>query len=90
MQAIIIYLLKTILFSALPIGYYYLFLRNKKLYYFNRIYLLMTIPVSLLLPLIKVNWMPVNYSAAMKYKILDAISASEYEIETFSPSATVR
>lgn len=56
MAAIFIYLGKVILTSGLMFGYYQLLLKDKTFHHYNRFYLLATLVVSLLLPLLKVNY----------------------------------
>ena len=55
-DAIISYLLKSVISSGILAIYYWLFLRNKKLHRFNRFYLLLAILFSLGFPLLKFNW----------------------------------
>ena len=52
MQALLLYALKTIIYSAIFFGYYCLALRNKRFHYYNRFYLLMTVLLSLSLPFV--------------------------------------
>jgi TonB family protein len=60
---VLIYLLKTVLISAVLIGYYWIFLRNRIFHGFNR-YVLLSVPViSLLLPVFHFN-LPVLWSRA--------------------------
>lgn len=56
----LLYLGKVMLCSGILLGYYWLFLRNKRFHHYNRFYLLATLLVSVLLPLIKI---PVFYNA---------------------------
>ncbi|TCJ13555.1 N-acetylmuramoyl-L-alanine amidase [Flaviaesturariibacter flavus] len=51
----IAYLLKSILCSALLYGYYHVALRNKVFHQWNRFYLLAIVPLSLLLPLVRIR-----------------------------------
>lgn len=62
MEALLIYLGKMILSSGLMFGYYQLLLKDKTFHHYNRFYLLGTLLVSLLLPLLKVSYftLPVN------------------------------
>lgn len=52
------YVLKTILASSLFIGFYYLFLEKEKTFRFNRFYLLSSLMLSFVLPLIKIEVQP--------------------------------
>lgn len=56
MEAILFYLGKMILTSGLMFLYYQLFLKDKTFHHYNRFYLLGTMLVSLLLPLLKVSY----------------------------------
>lgn len=51
---ILTYLCKMVLCSGTLFGYYWLFLRNRRFHHYNRFYLLATLMLSLLLPLIKI------------------------------------
>lgn len=55
LQTIAIYLLKTIIVSALLIVYYWFALRNKRFHYYNRFYLLSAVVLSMVLPLLNLN-----------------------------------
>ncbi len=53
------YLLKVIICSGILFGYYWFFLRNKIFHQYNRFYLLSAMLLSLLLPVLKINfWQP--------------------------------
>jgi len=58
MERIIAYLSQQLLVSGVLAAYYFIALRNRKLHTFNRIYLLGALTLSLLLPLVPVNWSP--------------------------------
>ena len=66
-QIIITYILKTILISGIFLAYYWIALRDKKFHYYNRFYLLTASIMSLVIPLLKLNWFiveePVLYSS---------------------------
>ncbi|RKQ42576.1 beta-lactamase regulating signal transducer with metallopeptidase domain [Roseivirga pacifica] len=51
----IAYLFKLILASAILYGFYYLFLRQERIFHFNRFYLLLILPLSLILPQLTVK-----------------------------------
>jgi hypothetical protein len=55
MSTIFLFLLKAYLCSGVFYLYYYIFLRNTKLHKYNRFYLLLSIPASLLLPLVNLK-----------------------------------
>ncbi|MFN8243236.1 MAG: N-acetylmuramoyl-L-alanine amidase [Ferruginibacter sp.] len=52
------YLLKVIIASAFLYGYYWVALRNKIFHQYNRFYLLVTVVLSLTLPLLQIRWWP--------------------------------
>ena len=54
------YLLKVIICSGILYGYYWLLLRNKIFHGYNRFYLLATVLLSLLLPLLQISWWQSN------------------------------
>jgi len=56
MEAVNIYILKSILVSGILMGYYWLALRNTRFHHYNRFYLMATLFLSLLLPAIDLNW----------------------------------
>ncbi|MCW3161088.1 M56 family metallopeptidase [Chryseobacterium oryctis] len=55
MEALFAYSIKTIVGTAVLLGYYYLFLKDKTFHHYNRFYLLSVLPISLLIPLIKIE-----------------------------------
>lgn len=56
MQGIYIYLLKSMLVSGILLGYYWFVLRNKRFHFYNRFYLIGTLVLSVILPLLDLNW----------------------------------
>ena len=66
-QIVITYILKTILISGIFLAYYWIALRDKKFHYYNRFYLLTASIMSLVIPLLKIDWFivekPVVYSS---------------------------
>lgn len=60
MQAILLYLLKSVVCLAILMLYYHIALRNKRFHYYNRFYLLMAVVLSLVLPLLHLEWWQVN------------------------------
>jgi N-acetylmuramoyl-L-alanine amidase len=78
MLPIAYYLLKAIICSGILYGYYWLLLRNKIFHKYNRFYLLASVVLSLLLPLIKINFWQQNQTApAGVIQILQAVSSSD-------------
>jgi hypothetical protein len=58
MDTFVSYLIRSVSVSGLLLIYYLLVLRNRRLHSFNRLYLLGTLLVSLVLPLIQLHWRP--------------------------------
>lgn len=56
LQQLSIYLLKVTSISGLLFLYYHITLRNKRFHYYNRFYLLMAVAISIILPLLKLEW----------------------------------
>lgn len=55
-QAILLYLLKSVLYASVLTGYYWFGLRNQVFHPYNRFYLLAVVLVSLLLPFVHWQW----------------------------------
>ena len=87
MQTFIVLLFKSVLISALLFLYYQLVLKGKKLHHFNRFYLLLVVPVSLILPQLHFQWYTISEApSATAIHILQAISATgENEVATGGP-----
>ena len=62
-QIVITYILKTILISGIFLAYYWIALRDKKFHYYNRFYLLIGSIMSLVIPLLNLNWFTVENPA---------------------------
>jgi hypothetical protein len=55
LQTFAIYMLKSTVCSALLFGYYWIALRNKRFHYYNRFYLLVSVILSITLPLLNLQ-----------------------------------
>ncbi|SEM45837.1 Signal transducer regulating beta-lactamase production, contains metallopeptidase domain [Chitinophaga rupis] len=88
MDAITAYVAKSILASGLLFGYYCLALRNKKFNVYNRFYLLASIVLSLVLPLLKFTWLAVqatpNTAAGQVFILIGAPNKAQVPVH-FSP-----
>ncbi len=77
-QTILLYLLKSTLISGIFMAYYWIALRDKKFHYYNRFYLLTASLMSLVIPLLNLNWftveMPVLYNSNEIVKFILPIS----------------
>ena len=59
-QSVLLYLLKTILVSGIFWAYYWIALRDKKFHYYNRFFLLSSSVLSLVIPLLNLDWFTVE------------------------------
>ncbi|MEY3060434.1 MAG: hypothetical protein RL000_1786 [Bacteroidota bacterium] len=60
MLPLFIYISKMMLVSAVLLGYYWISLRNTRFHHYNRFYLVGSVFLSLLLPLLDLNWFTVS------------------------------
>lgn len=81
MEAILFYLGKMILTSGLMFLYYQLFLKDKTFHHYNRFYLLGTLLVSLLLPLLKVSYFTIEVNNDI-YLLINKLQPVNTEIES--------
>ncbi|WP_394766930.1 N-acetylmuramoyl-L-alanine amidase [Ferruginibacter sp.] len=70
------YLLKVIICSGVLFAYYWLLLRNKIFHQYNRFYLLASIGLSLLAPLMQINILHYADSPAPAIKLLQVVTSS--------------
>src|SRR5262249_5658252 len=75
LQIIITYLVKVTLCSSLLFIYYHVALRNKRFHYYNRFYLLMSVILSLVLPLFKFSLFTMESNNDNAIRILNLIYA---------------
>ena len=68
MQGIYIYLLKSMLVSGILLGYYWFILRNKRFHFYNRFYLIGTLVLSVVLPLLDLNWFTIQEPETLSIK----------------------
>jgi len=71
------YILKVILCSGILFGYYWLFLRNKIFHQYNRFYLLAALILSLLLPILKIDFWLQDTNQSQVIKALQVVSAGD-------------
>lgn len=71
------YMLKVIICSGILFAYYWIFLRNKIFHGYNRFYLLASILLSLVLPILKINfWQPAGQQN-QAIRILQTVSVGD-------------
>ncbi|WBV61080.1 hypothetical protein PFY12_02910 [Chryseobacterium camelliae] len=68
----LLYILKVIICSGVLLGYYYLSLKDKTFHHYNRFYLLFSILISLLLPMIKLEDFTIEVNQNI-YMLIDTV-----------------
>lgn len=81
MEAYMFYLGKMILCSGVMFAYYMLFLKDKTFHHYNRFYLLLTVIISLLLPLIKVSYFTIETNQNF-YLLLSQLNQNQLKNST--------
>ncbi|WKS95815.1 M56 family metallopeptidase [Riemerella columbina] len=69
METLYIYALKSIVCSGVLLSYYFIFLKDKTFHHYNRFFLLFSVVMSLLLPLLKISYFTVEVSPQLFYLI---------------------
>ena len=82
MQAILIYLLKVIICSAILFLYYHIALHNKRFHYYNRFYLLMSVALSLLLPFLNITLWQFDSSNRQVIQLMNVVAVNTTEVST--------
>lgn len=75
------YLLNVILCSGLLYSYYVIALRNRKFHQYNRFYLLLTVVLSIVIPLLKIEFWEETVQQPNLIKLLAVVSAAEKNAE---------
>lgn len=86
MQAILIYLLKVIVCSGLLLSYYWIALRNKQFHQYNRFYLLSTVLLSLLLPLLRLEWFTVQSENETAIRFMQTMYSGDIPVTAQNPA----
>jgi len=86
MDTLLSYLIRSLLISGLMLGYYLTVLRNRKLHAFNRGWLLSSLLASLVLPLIRLDWL--TWHSAPRVQVTTTIEAHPVVVKVF-PVMTV-
>lgn len=74
MESLITYLIRSVLVSGLLTAYYVAALRGRRMHTFNRCYLLCTVVVALVLPLVHIPWAPWESSQESVERVYVALS----------------
>jgi N-acetylmuramoyl-L-alanine amidase len=89
MAALIVYMLKVLLCSAVLYGYYLLVLKDRRFHYYNRFYLLAVATFSWMIPLIKINLKPVQESLqSTPYQLAEIIADNNGEFDGMAESVS--
>ena len=78
------YLLKVIICSGILCGYYFLALRNKAFHRWNRFFLLATIVISLLVPVMKIDFFSPTRDTGTVVQMLKTISYGDEAVIEYS------
>ena len=76
LQILAIYLLKMTICSALFLSYYWIVLRNKRFHYYNRFYLLLCVVLSIVLPLLNLQWFTFKSNSEKTIRLFNVIYGS--------------
>ena len=88
MEPILLYFGKMILCSAVMFAYYLLFLKDKTFHHYNRFYLLFSVVISMILPLVKVSYFTIETNKNL-YLLLSRFNQNQsqttnYDITIYS------
>jgi len=73
LQYAIAFLFKSFACSALMLGYYWLFLRNRKMHGYNRAYLLSAVVLSIVIPFLHFEWQVQSQQVPAAFKLLQVL-----------------
>ena len=82
LQIISIYVLKVMICSALLLAYYWVALRNKRFHYYNRFYLLLSVVLSFIVPLLNLHWFSISSDNSKAITILNVMYGNGEEVES--------
>ena len=93
MEPILLYFGKMILCSAVMFAYYLLFLKDKTFHHYNRFYLLFSVVISMILPLVKVSYFTMETNKNL-YLLLSRFNQTQtqtnnYDITIYSIFYTI-
>lgn len=87
LQSVIAFLFKSFVCSALMLGYYWLFLRNRKMHSYNRMYLLSAVVFSLTIPFLHFEWYTQSQQLPDAFKLLQVVNGVGGEQEIISKAS---
>jgi N-acetylmuramoyl-L-alanine amidase len=80
MQTFLLFLFKSGVTAGIMFAYYWLFLKDRKLNKFNRFYLLASVGLSLVVPMLHFEWYRIaNTQSNMTFKVLRALNSAPGE-----------
>jgi N-acetylmuramoyl-L-alanine amidase len=74
MNALILFVIKSIVVSGILSAWYLLALKNKPLHHYNRFYLLLTLGASMLIPLLSFKWSPILQKTPILLQSVQALA----------------
>jgi Zn-dependent protease with chaperone function len=86
LQQFVIYILKTTVYSGVLLGYYWVALRNKRFHHYNRFYLLLTVILSMTLPLLNLQLLSLQSDSDTAIGIYQVMYAGEIRGEAVTRS----
>jgi N-acetylmuramoyl-L-alanine amidase len=89
LQPIIAYLVKVIICSGLLLMYYMISLRNRRFHYYNRFYLLLSVGLSAVLPLLRLEWFTAGNTVTQAINVFRIIDTANSEEFSYANSASV-
>ncbi|THU35952.1 hypothetical protein FAM09_21410 [Niastella caeni] len=89
-MTVLLYLGKVMLCSGMLLGYYCLFLRNRRFHHYNRFYLQATLLLSVILPFIKIPvlYKPQSPVSHAVYQTLEVLTVNKGEEDALGAGAT--
>lgn len=88
MEPILLYFGKMILCSAVMFAYYLLFLKDKTFHHYNRFYLLSSVVISMILPLVKVSYFTIETNKNL-YLLLSGFNQTQTQTQTNNYDITI-
>ena len=82
MEPILLYFGKMILCSAVMFAYYLLFLKDKTFHHYNRFYLLSSVVISMILPLVKVSYFTIETNKNL-YLLLSGFNQTQTQTNNY-------
>ena len=88
MEPILLYFGKMILCSAVMFAYYLLFLKDKTFHHYNRFYLLSSVVISMILPLVKVSYFTIETNKNL-YLLMSGFNQTQTQTQTNNYDITI-